>query len=313
MTGKVIIGASFIFVIILLTAGAFAAEPIPPCGFFGDVSVNGEPAPVGTVVIAYVNGMNSGSLVTINAGEYGRTGYHDGYLLSRDGTEGATVTFYVQSPEMSSPAQADETSTWEAGIVKEINLTATYTTTSGTDGGENPPSGGSGGSGGSGDSGTDSGSETESNVTVDVGLPEPETLLIDLDSGENETAEMTKAQPGNIKLNGNLYSFRVKSMSDFGVLLTFGEDNDVIINLQDSKDVDLTGDYVTDIEITLDDVKDNVAQMTFARLEKNPLGAGTEGISGFLIANPLMGSIMIMVLIVLFGGTYYIHRRRSSK
>jgi hypothetical protein len=304
---------SLLTIMIILSAGAMAEGLVQPCAFIGDVSVNGEPAPVGTVIIAFVNSMNSGSVTIVYEGEYGRNFWDDEndlILVSHDGSDGDIVTFYIQTPAMSSPAKAVETGVWEGGTVKEVNLTATYTP-SPPSGGETPPSGGSGGNGGNG------GEENETmpgqnETEPEQGLPEPNVTLIDLDASENQTVEMVKAQLGNIKLTGNFYSFRVKSLSDFGVLLTFG-DSDVIVNLQESKDVDLTGDYVTDVNISLDSVEDNVAQMTFARLEKNPLGAGTEGISGFLVANPIMGSVMIMVLVVLFGGAYYIYRRRSSK
>jgi hypothetical protein len=302
---------SLLTIMIILSVGVLAATPTPSCGFYGDVSVNGEPAPSGTTIIAFVNGMNSGSVTTKYDGEFGR-GYadldweprdlDDLFLLSKDGSNGDIVTFYIQTSSMSSPAKAAETGIWESKEIKEINLTATYTP-SAPSGGETPPPGGPGGNGGE---------ENETEPEKQEGLPEPNATLIDLDASENQTVGMVKAQLGNIKLTGNFYSFRVKSLSDFGVLLTFGE-TDVIVNLQENRDVDLTGDYVTDVRISLDSVEDNVAQMTFARLEKNPLGAGTEGISGFLVANPVMGSVMIMVLVVLFGGAYYTYRRRSSK
>lgn len=277
---------SMVFILsFLLILSAVSGTPVAPCGFYGSVTVNGEPAPEGTVITAYIGDTESGSIITVN-GEYGTNG---NLLVSRGGISGDIVSFYVKIPSMQAPAKASETALWEPGLVMELNLSVQALA-----------------------AGPGSATYEEPDEETAV-VPEQQEIPIDLDMNMSRSILLSKAQSGNIKLNDNLYLFRVKSLSDFGILMVFDDSEEIIINLHDTKTVDLTGDYVTDVGISLDSVHSGIANLTFVRLEKNPLGAGTEGISGFLIANPVMGSLMIIALIALFGGAYYVYRGRGSR
>jgi len=272
------------FMLMLLLPAAYGA-PEAPCGFYGSVTVNGEPAPAGTTITAYIGDTESVSMLTLLEGGYGSAGNP---FISRGGEDGDVVSFCVKTPSMQEPAEAAESAEWEPGAVRELNLSVQALA-------------------------ADPGSATHEEPDEETLVPEQQEILIDLDMNMSQSILLSKAQSANIKLSNNLYLLRVKSLSDFGILMVFDDSEEIIINLHDTKAVDLTGDYVTDVGISLDAVDSGTAHMTFTRLEKNPLGAGTEGISGFVIANPVLGSMMIIVLIALFGGVYYLYRSRGSR
>ncbi len=102
--------------------GAAAAPPLPPplpCSFFGNVTVNADPAPAGTVVTALIGGSESGSLTTTESGKYGGSEAWDTKLLVQ-GAEtdvGQTITFRVNG------AAARETATYTPGAVQALDLT----------------------------------------------------------------------------------------------------------------------------------------------------------------------------------------------
>jgi PKD repeat protein len=62
------------FVILLLTIGIASADelPVTPSEFYGGVTVNGAPAPAGTVIVAKMfNGVEHGRITTTVTGQYG--------------------------------------------------------------------------------------------------------------------------------------------------------------------------------------------------------------------------------------------------
>ena len=95
-----------ILVSILLTASLVAVAegpPLPPTPniFNGTVLVDGEPAPVGTNVSAYIDGELRGSIVVTVEGRYGD---NDSYLIV-NGSEadiGKMITFKVDGVEVGS-------------------------------------------------------------------------------------------------------------------------------------------------------------------------------------------------------------------
>ncbi|QWC19792.1 PGF-pre-PGF domain-containing protein [Halorubrum sp. 2020YC2] len=133
-------------------AGAPAAvaqdgPPPTPAAYFGDVTIDGEPAPEGVEVTAYVGGEQRGSLTTTQSGAYGGSSAFDQKLVVEGTSDdaGATVEFRVNGEV----AGTEETVEWEPGEVRRVDLAVG----DGADGGDG--SGGGSGGGGSGGSGGD--------------------------------------------------------------------------------------------------------------------------------------------------------------
>lgn len=152
MTGPTIRALTIISIIILSASLASAAE-IPPNKFAGTVTLNDEPAPIGTVIKAYIDGVERGSVVVTTAGEYAQLGV--------SGSEGDEITFTVGEVD------ADQTEIWyEMNEPRTLPLTTTGTPvppgSDGTDdGGDSGSSGSSsGGFPPTGGDGVDAGEET---------------------------------------------------------------------------------------------------------------------------------------------------------
>jgi len=103
-----------------LPAGSVAADITQPEEFYGDIIINGVAAPVGTVVIAKISGVERGTFTTTEAGKYGGSGTFDPRLIvsGEESDTGKTITFWVNG------SQADQTAIYEPGESKELNLTA---------------------------------------------------------------------------------------------------------------------------------------------------------------------------------------------
>jgi hypothetical protein len=84
----------------IVLVGTVAASPPIPEIFYGSVFLNGNPAPVGTVILAKINGETRGEFATTVEGVYSGSGNFDP-KLSVNATEeeinagNATVTFFV--------------------------------------------------------------------------------------------------------------------------------------------------------------------------------------------------------------------------
>jgi PGF-pre-PGF domain-containing protein len=100
----------------VLAAGA--TPPQPPAAYYGQVEVNGDPAPAGVVVTAWVDGEARGTIVTDADGSFGGPGAFDDKLTVR-GDENETVRFTVGGLE------ADTTVTWESGDHRQLSLLVT--------------------------------------------------------------------------------------------------------------------------------------------------------------------------------------------
>jgi hypothetical protein len=103
---KALITASIVLSILLVLSGTVSSEDYPslPNRFSGDVTLNGEPAPVGTVINAYIGGELRGSVVVETAGKYVWLGVSGSSL-----DDGATITFTVGGVD------ADQTEIWIEG------------------------------------------------------------------------------------------------------------------------------------------------------------------------------------------------------
>ena len=79
----------FIFSLLLvLIIGIASADDIPlkPHEFYGTVTINGAPAPVGTSIIAKMWGTSHGTFTTVSSGTYGGPGPFDSRLMVQVGT-----------------------------------------------------------------------------------------------------------------------------------------------------------------------------------------------------------------------------------
>lgn len=147
---------TLLLALVVLTAftvapAAVAAQdgpPPAPASYYGDVTIDGDPAPAGVEIVAYVDGEERGSYLTEASGEYGSPSAFDENLVVQ-GTaddEGEPVEFTVNGQ------LADATVEWEAGAVENVDLSASL---SGDPGDEDPGDGGddgeaAGGGGGGG-------------------------------------------------------------------------------------------------------------------------------------------------------------------
>ena len=104
----------------LLPAASAAADITQPEEFYGNITINGVAAPVGTVIVAKISGVERGTFTTTEAGKYGGSGTFDPRLVvSGEGADiGQTITFWVNG------SQADQTAIYEPGESKELNLIA---------------------------------------------------------------------------------------------------------------------------------------------------------------------------------------------
>ena len=102
----------------LFPAAGAAADITLPEEFYGDITINGLSAPVGTVIVARVGDVERGSFTTTEAGKYGGPGTFDSRLVvaGEEAEIGETITFRVNS------TRANQTAVYEPGESKELNL-----------------------------------------------------------------------------------------------------------------------------------------------------------------------------------------------
>ena len=110
----------------------FGDDVVLPTAFYGNVTVNGEPAPEDTVITGkIVNAVGSpgeGNITVTEAGKYGGSGGFDPKLSVTTDNEndiGKTIEFYIKLPS-GAEGKANETSTFVSfSDPRELDLTAT--------------------------------------------------------------------------------------------------------------------------------------------------------------------------------------------
>ena len=100
----------------LLPSGA-AAQPTPPNRFFGAVTLDGRPAPLGATVTASVGGMVCGTSTVTVPGSY-LVDVASAATRTGCGTDGATVIFHVNG------ISTLQTAVFRTGAITALNLTA---------------------------------------------------------------------------------------------------------------------------------------------------------------------------------------------
>jgi len=109
------------FCILFLLIGTASAVPLLPAEFRGSVTIDGNPAPAGTVITARIDGRDCGSLTLETAGVYGGDATFDKRLLvcGRDDDAGKTIAFFVDG------ARAAGTAVYTPGTSVRLDLAVT--------------------------------------------------------------------------------------------------------------------------------------------------------------------------------------------
>ena len=116
---RCITGIIAIFLLIVLCPPV-TAGPVIPAEFYGAVTVNGDPAPAGTVITALINNQVAGTITTTAAGVYGGTGTFDPRLVVTGTTSGQAIRFQINGND------ASQTSNFRSGTALELALSAEY-------------------------------------------------------------------------------------------------------------------------------------------------------------------------------------------
>jgi len=117
---------TFIGLVLLLVLCAVPVYAVPalPHAFYGSVTINGSPAPVGTSVEARGTGVTTGiegnPITVTESGQYGGPGGFDPKLaVQGDILGGATIYFYVNG------VSTGETAEWHSGETTSLPLSVT--------------------------------------------------------------------------------------------------------------------------------------------------------------------------------------------
>jgi PGF-pre-PGF domain-containing protein len=113
------------FFLLFLLPFAFAQpyQPAIPAGFWGGTMVNGEPVPVGSVIIARIGGEERGSVDVLEQGYYGDADTDKKLaVIGTTDDQGETIKFYLKLPGKEQ-LEADETHAWLSGSLTQMNLT----------------------------------------------------------------------------------------------------------------------------------------------------------------------------------------------
>lgn len=104
----------------LFPVSSLAEDITLPEEFYGNITVNGVAASVGTVIVAKIGGEEKGSFTTTEAGIYGGSGTFDPRLVvsGEEADIRQVITFWVNG------SKADQTAIYEPGESRELNLTA---------------------------------------------------------------------------------------------------------------------------------------------------------------------------------------------
>jgi hypothetical protein len=119
---------SYLFIGLVLLAGlscvpvAAAQSELFPQAFYGTVTINGNPAPVETIIEARGDNVDTGSgnpITTTEEGKYGGPGPLDEKLIvwGENITDETVISFYINN------VAANETAVWQSDVIQELDLT----------------------------------------------------------------------------------------------------------------------------------------------------------------------------------------------
>jgi hypothetical protein len=117
MRGKTIL-LCIAMMLIFLSMPKVMAQPLPPCVFFGDVNVGGNPAPDGLIVTARIIGISLNWTTVTKDGTYVVSVPSDNVETSEKdgGKDGYVIVFYI------SGVKTGQTATFGSGSAKEVDL-----------------------------------------------------------------------------------------------------------------------------------------------------------------------------------------------
>jgi len=280
--------------------GIADAQPVPPWSFHGGATINGRPAPVGSVITCEIDGSTRGYRTVTEEGYYGRIMSEggDGAILSVDPwSNGDDVLFFIQTPEMSNMIQASETGTINSADDGVTKLDLTFTgeeipkavsstpSTSGSGPVGSDPAATAGGDNETGDQDEPSATITIKKINIDSEL-----------EGGKTTIELAKVDEIEFTVGSEIQTLKIKSISDFAALITVSG-NDMIIGEGETITFDFDGDGFEDVSITLDNIKNNKAEFVFEKHSKSAEIESSSEMSGMLIGG-VGGMAAIVVVIV---------------
>lgn len=96
------------------------AGPVLPAEYYGTVTINGDPAPAGTVITALINSQVAGTITTTASGTYGGAGTFDPRLVVEGTESGQAIEFRIDG------RTAGEASTFRSGSTSQVALSVQY-------------------------------------------------------------------------------------------------------------------------------------------------------------------------------------------
>jgi PGF-pre-PGF domain-containing protein len=246
-----------IALVVCVTAGALTVGSVPvaaqqelPASYYGEVTVNGEPADSDVVIEAEIDGEVRGTITVDESGQYGGPGAFDGKLdVSGSASDaGSEVTFYVNGDnfERTQATTHPGTVTWESGSVEAVDLSVDVEINdSGNDTSPNDGSGDDGtdddddtaGGDGSGGTPTQPSDDTPSEVIED-----PEQ--ISEETGVPEDANPIRAETANVTVDEETDQAQVRFSEESTVeSITFSADTEGSVTVVDTESTpEETGD-----------------------------------------------------------------------
>lgn len=119
-------GIMLIFFSVLLMAAPAASQDIPqlPMILYGNIQVNDDSAPTGTIIAAYTGDTLLGITQIEAAGEYGDIPSNRLVINEPPGTD--DIQIYIQTPSMSTAVEVQQITKWGSGEIKQLDLSAVY-------------------------------------------------------------------------------------------------------------------------------------------------------------------------------------------
>jgi hypothetical protein len=304
---------NLVILLFFILPSVVLAVPQLPASFYGIVTINGRSAESGSVIVAEIDGLQKGSIVIDVTGKYGGLSAAEGKLHVFDGSSGDTILFYIQTPSMANRIQAKETAVFSSGSLGELDLSFIGDEIPKTNGGTGTSTGGGGTS--------TSGGTTpeEETTTIPVGQVESRVFEVDdkFDSSGVATLEMSIGDEAKFTFQNELHSVKVKSIGgNLAVLLTISSDPfDIIVNKDETKNIDLNKDGKNDLAITLNKILSNKIELKLEKLWTIQEANVGSGITGMVTAYPMnqIGVVMFIIIIGAIVGIYLFRRHQRTK
>jgi PKD repeat protein len=115
----------FIFLIILACIVIpVSAVPPNPMEFYGNVCLDGAPAPAGTVIVAMIDGTDHGHITTVSPGRYGGTGMDDQRLVVTVSEAEAACGCQILIAFTVNGKNTDQTAVFSSLATQQLDLSA---------------------------------------------------------------------------------------------------------------------------------------------------------------------------------------------